>query len=446
MTARQVTTQRQTRFWARGGVDYPLIVIVVALLLIGLMMVYSATFDLAATVHDSPTYYFTRQVVWTGLGAVILVILARVEHYQWRRYSIPLMGLTLAMLLFVFFLGTIRYGARRTVWEGSIQPSELCKLLIIIYVADWVSSKGERIKQLTYGLIPFAILIGTVAALIVLQPDISTAVIIVLTAVVMFFTAGADVLQLIIGFVFGSAAFALLVSRTPHAWERVTAYLATLNDPYTNSSYHVREALAALGMGGLTGQGLGMGTQKLQALPLPHTDTIFAVLGEELGLMGTMLVIGLFAALAYRGFKIALQAPDNFGAVLAAGITISLLFQALINIAVVTATLPFTGIPLPFISYGGSSMIVSLASVGLLIGVSQGKKAKESTRRARYHLGRRDGRTRVSGSGRSRSTQPSGKSSQPHPERRANQGAVNRRRQQSASRRFKRYRDNRQKP
>lgn len=407
MSVHQLTAERQARSRERG-IDYPLIVIVVTLLLIGLMMVFSATFTWAAEAHDDPAYYFSRQAVWTALGAVVLVIMARVEHYQWRRYSIPLMGLALAMLVIVFFLGTTRFGARRTIWQGSIQPSEFCKLLIIIYVADWVSSKGERIRQVTYGLVPFAILIGTVAALIVLQPDISTAVIIVLTATVMFFTAGADVLQLILGFVFGSTTFALLISRTPHAWERVTDYLAALNDPYTNSSYHVREALAALGMGGLTGQGLGMGTQKLNALPLPHTDTIFAVLGEELGLMGTMLVIGLFAALAYRGFKIALDAPDNFGAVLAAGLTLSLLFQALINIAVVTATLPFTGIPLPFISYGGSSMVVSMASVGLLIGVSRGKRQQESTRRAHYHLGRRDGRARVSSTGRRRPARPPG--------------------------------------
>lgn len=431
MTTRQSAAERQTRFWGQG-IDYPLIIIMVTLLLIGLMMVFSATFNWATEAHDDPAYYFNRQVVWTALGAVVLVILARIEYHQWRRYSITLMGLALVMLVIVFFMGTARFGARRTLWQGSVQPSEFCKLLIIIYVADWVSSKGERIKQVTYGLIPFAILIGTVAALIVLQPDISTAVIIVLTAVVMFFTAGADLLQLIIGFVFGSAAFALFISRTPHAWERVIAYLATLNDPYSSSSYHVREALAALGLGGLTGQGLGMGTQKLHALPLPHTDTIFAVLGEELGLMGTMLVIGLFAALAYRGFKIALEAPDNFGAVLSAGITLSLLFQALINIAVVTATLPFTGIPLPFISYGGSSMIVSMASVGLLIGVSQGKHQQESKRHARYNLGRRDGRARVSGAGRSRSTEPSGRTKN----RRS-------RRSQSAARRSQRYKNNR---
>jgi cell division protein FtsW len=416
MTARQAAAERQARF-REQSLDYPLIVVIVALLLIGLMMVFSATFNWAGQVHGDTAYYLTRQVVWTALGAVVAVMVARVEYRHWRRYSIPLMGLALAMLLIVFFLGTPRFGARRTMWQGSIQPSEFCKLLIIVYVADWVSSKGERIKQVTYGLVPFAILIGVVAALIVLQPDISTSVIIVLTAVVMFFVAGADVLQLIISFVFGSAAFGLLISRTPHAWERVTAYLATLNDPYTNSSYHVREALAALGMGGLTGQGLGMGIQKLHALPLPHTDTIFAVLGEELGLMGTMLVVGLFAALAYRGFKIALEAPDTFGAVLAAGITLSLLFQALINIAVITATLPFTGIPLPFISYGGSSMVVSMASVGLLIGVSRGTRQQESTRRARYDLGRRDGRARLSVARRRRSARPASRTQKKRPRR-----------------------------
>lgn len=403
MTARDLVAERRAKSQQRG-IDYPLIVIVVALLLIGLMMVFSASFDLAAKEYSNPAHFFIRQVVWMALGGVILVLLARVEYRQWRRHSITLMGVALLMLTIVFSLGATRFGAQRTLWKGSIQPSEFSKLIIIIYVADWVSSKGERIKQVTYGLIPFAILIGAVAALIVSQPDISTAVIIVLTAVVMFFIAGADVLQLLIGFAFGSAAFALLISRSPHAWDRVTAYLAALHDPYTGSSYQVQQALAALGLGGLTGQGLGMGTQKLQALPLPHTDTIFAVLGEELGLMGTMLVVGLFAALAYRGFKIALEAPDSFGAVLAAGVTFALLFQALINIAVVTATLPFTGIPLPFISYGGSSMIVSMASVGILMGVSRGKSQKEPRRRAPYHLGRRDGRARVSRAGRRQGT------------------------------------------
>jgi len=394
MSVQDLIAERKARSQTQG-VDYALIVIVVALLLIGLMMVYSATFDLATEIYDNPAYFFIRQVVWTALGGVVLALLARIEYRQWRRHSITLMGLTLAMLVMVFFIGAIRWGAQRTLWKGSIQPSEFAKLVIIVYVADWVSSKGERIKQVTYGLIPFAILIGAVAALIVSQPDISTAIIIVLTAVVMFFIAGADILQLVIGFAFGSAAFALLISRSPHAWERVMGYIAALNDPYTGSSYQVREALAALGLGGLTGQGLGMGTQKLYALPLPHTDTIFAVLGEELGLMGTLLVIGLFAALAYRGFKIALEAPDSFGAVLAAGITFSLLFQALINIAVITATLPFTGIPLPFISYGGSSMLVSMASIGVLMGISRGKIQKESRRRARYPIGRRDRGTRI---------------------------------------------------
>jgi cell division protein FtsW len=403
MTVHGLAAQRQVQHKAHK-IDYPLIVVVVTLLLVGLMMVYSATFGLAAQEYDDPAHFFIRQVVWTALGGVLAALLARVEYRQWRRHSITLMGLVLALLVIVFIVGAARFGAQRTLWQGSIQPSEFAKIIIIIYVADWVSSKGERIKQVTYGLIPFAILIGVVAAIIVSQPDISTAVIIVLTAVVMFFTAGADLIQLLIGFAFGSAAFALLISRSAHAWARVSTYLAALNDPYAGSSYQVREALMALGLGGLTGQGLGMGTQKTSGLPLPHTDTIFAVLGEELGLMGTMLVIGLFAALAYRGFKIALEAPDNFGTVLAAGLTFSLLFQALINIAVITATLPFTGIPLPFISYGGSSMVVSLAGVGILIGVSRGKIQKEPRRRARYHLRRRDRRARVSRTGRRQST------------------------------------------
>ncbi len=380
--------------------DYLLVIIVATLLLIGLMMVYSATFDLGYKEYDQPTYFLIRQIAWSALGAVGLVVATRIEYQRWRRFSIPIMGGTLLLLVAVLLFGSESFGARRSLWNGSIQPSELCKLAVIIYIADWLSSKEEKIRQVTYGLIPFAILIGVIAGLIVLQPDFSTAILIVTTSMVMFFIAGADLVQLIISLIFGGAAFAFLITRSSHASERIIAFIDSLNNPYSSNNYHLQRALIALGSGGLTGRGLGDSQQKFDYLPLSHTDSIFAVLGEELGLLGCLVVMGLFAALAYRGFKIALQAPDDFGTVLAVGITCWLIFQALINIAVVTATVPFTGIPLPFISFGGSSLIASMAGVGLLLSISRSTQHEETKESARFDLRRRNRRPRLSRSSR----------------------------------------------
>jgi cell division protein FtsW len=380
--------------------DYMLIVIIVSLLLIGLMIVYSATFDLAYRVYGQSTYFFIRQMVWSALGLAVMLVMTRIKYHRWQRFSIPIMGGTLLLLSAVLFIGSERFGAQRSLWNGSIQPSEFCKLAVIIYIAAWLASKGEKIQRATYGLIPFAILIGLIAGLIVLQPDFSTAILIVITTVAMFFIAGADLVQLLISFIFGSATFAFLITRSAHASTRVANFLESLSDPYSSSNYHLQQALIALGSGGISGRGLGDSRQKFGYLPLSHTDSIFAVLGEELGLIGCLVVIGLFAALAYRGFKIALNAPDNFGTVLASGITCWLIFQALINIAVVTATLPFTGLPLPFISFGGSSLVASMAGVGLLLSISRGTQGGEAEESASFDIRRRNRRPRLSRSGR----------------------------------------------
>ncbi len=379
-------------------IDYPLIIVLASLLLIGLMMVYSASFSFGYAVFDQPTHFFGRQILWALLGTAGMIVMMSIDYHIWRRFSVPLMAGTLLLLILLLIVGKERLGSVRFFFGGSVQPSELCKLIIIIYVADWLSSKEERLRMVTYGLIPFAILIGVVAGLIVMQPDFSTAILIVVTAIAMFFIAGADLLQLAIGFIFGGVTFAVLIRRSLHAVERINTYLASLFGGEVN--YHVQQNLSALKEGGLFGVGLGNGYFKLQGsiLPLAHNDSIFAVLGEELGLIGCLLVVGLFAALAYRGFQISLEATDDFGTVLAAGLTCWLIFQALINIAVTTNTLPFTGIPLPFVSYGGSSLAVSMTGVGLLLGISRGNLEERSEESARYDFGRRDGRPRISNS------------------------------------------------
>lgn len=406
----QSNVQHTRKVEANPKYDYLLIIAVAALLIVGLMMVYSATFALGYQLYGQPTYFFIRQMLWMALGLIAMIITARIEYHTWRRWSIPMMAGALLLLGLVLAVGSDRFGGQRWLLNGSVQPGELTKLAVTMYIADWLSSKGARIRQVTYGLIPFAILLGFVTGLIMLQPDFSTAVLIATTAIAMFFIAGGDMWQMIASSILGGATFTLLITRSAYRLVRITSFLNPMGDQL-GSNYQVRQILIALGSGGITGLGLGASRQKFGYIPASHTDGIFAILGEELGLIGCLMVIALFAFLAYRGFRIALAAPDSFGTVLAAGITCSLIFQALINIAVVTATVPFTGIPLPFISFGGSSLVISMTGVGLLLAISRGtlpeeaeypQDQEEKVSRASHDLRRRDRGSRVPRPGRRR--------------------------------------------
>jgi cell division protein FtsW len=384
-----------------GRPDYVLMLIVVALLIIGLMMVYSSSFPLAYGLYGESTYFLVRQGVWVSMGLVIMALVMRIEYHRWQRLSIVLMLLTLALLVAVLLFGEEVNGSKQFLWGASIQPSEVCKVTTVLYIAHWLSSKGEKLRQATYGLIPFAILIGTISGLIILEPDFGTAILMIATAAGMFFIAGADLLQLVLSSVVAGSTFLLLVANSEYAWRRVGTFL---QDPFTSplgrDTYQIITTLVALGTGGISGAGLGSGQQKLLFLPAAHTDAVFAVLGEELGLIGCLTVVSLFAALAYRGFRIASQAQDTFGFILASGITIWLTVQALVNIAVVTASLPFTGLPLPFISYGGSSLVISMMGVGVLLSLSRGTREKTEADNAAYGFWGRHGRARLSDSGR----------------------------------------------
>ncbi|MGD1995327.1 MAG: FtsW/RodA/SpoVE family cell cycle protein [Anaerolineae bacterium] len=383
--------------------DYVLILVVAALLLLGLLMVYSTTFDRSYRETESPFHYLERQALWAGLGLAIAAILTWLEYEWLRRMAVPIMGMTLILLVLVLFVGQERFGARRNLLEGSVQPGELAKLTTVIYIATWVSSKGEQIRDVTYGLVPFAVLIGLLAGLVVLQPDLSTAAVIVMTGLATFFVGGADLLQLVIGGVVGGAVFSGLVLLYPHAQRRLHDFFVMLRDP-SQMSYHAQESLITLGSGGMFGSGLGLGRQKFGHLPFPFTDSIFAVIGEELGLVGCLLVLGLYALLCWRGLRIALRARGGFGVVLACGLTVLLASQALINVGVVVGVLPFTGMVLPFISLGGSSLLVSLAGVGILLSISRGGHPREWRGSAHLDFGRRDGGTRLSRAGRSASS------------------------------------------
>ncbi|MCA9972267.1 MAG: cell division protein FtsW [Anaerolineales bacterium] len=372
MTTVNVVRKRSNRVLPgiRLRFDTWLLLAVAGLVVVGMLMVYSTTFDYGIRFQDEAGYYIKRQLGALGLGVAAIVVIMQFDYHAFRRISVPFLGLTLLALVVLLFAGEIFLGARRGLYQGSYQPSEVAKLATILYIAHWLSSKGDRIKILTYGLLPFSVITGVVCALIVRQPDLSTAVLIALISFTLFFIAGADWRQFTLAGVVGGSVFVFLMLTLPHAAARVDAYTAALRDPQ-QASWHVQQALIALGRGGMFGVGLGESTQKFGPLPMAHTDGVFAVLGEELGLAGTLLVIGLLVLLVWRGVRIARQARDSYGALLALGVTSWLAYQSLINIAVITAVIPFTGIPLPFLSYGGSSLLVSLLGVGILLNISR---------------------------------------------------------------------------
>jgi cell division protein FtsW len=391
--------------------DVFLVAIVVVLVGLGLVMIFSASYVQANAVYGQSAFFFLRQLRWLVLGLAAMFVLAFLDYRYLKRLSVLIMAGTILVLVALLLFGEERLGARLHLANGSIQPSEIAKLTIAIYIAYWVTSKGERLRDLSYGLVPFAILLGLITSLIVLQPDFGTASVVVVTGMVMFFVAGADLKQLLISLMVAGGTLYLAVTRAPHANQRLQEFVAGLSDPLTGSSYQVREILLALARGGLFGVGLGNGSGKVTGgVPLLWSDSIFAVVGEELGLLGALMIVALFVALAYRGLSISLKSQDQFGLVLGCGITAWLAFQAFLNMAVSTAMLPFTGLTLPFVSYGGSSLLASLAGIGVLLSISRYGTKEPATARlsgdrkapAAARVGWWDRWTRLSHLGRSR--------------------------------------------
>lgn len=376
----RATYERRTRQETKRELrsDFWLLLTVLALLTIGLLMVYSATYTLGYFNHDDASYYLRRQSLWAALGLIAMVVVWRIDYRAWQKFSVPLMGLTVAMLIVLLVLGGAQWGATRWLLGSSVQPSELAKLAVILYIAHWASSKGDRIRQMDAGLIPFGVLVGGICGLIILQPDYSTAFLIAITAAAMFFIAGADLLQFVVGGAISMTTLVLVATRADYRVARLEAFMDPFQDS-TASGYQITQALISLASGGMFGEGLGSSRGEVGVLPLGHSDVIFAILGQELGLVMGLIVLGLFLFFAYRGFRIGAEAPDGFGTVLASGITCWILFQAMINIAVVTNTIPFTGIPLPFISSGGSALVTALAGVGFLLSVSRAEPKEAET-------------------------------------------------------------------
>lgn len=391
---------------ARLGIDVPLLLVSSILVVFGILMVYSASWDFSLAIYRSPTYIFTRQLLWLGLGLSLAVILTFLDYHHWRKLAVPAILATIIFLIAVLFISDVRHGAVRTLFSGSIQPSELAKLTTVIYLAVWLYSKRDDLGDLSLGLLPLAGILGILGGLIVVQPDISAVITIFFLGGTLFFLAGGDLKQIGLLIVVAAVVGWFVVFVNPTGVERIESYLAGLKDP-TQASYHVRRSLEAFAKGGWFGVGIGNAQTKLTGLPVPPTDSIFAVVGEETGVVGACLLIGLYATFLWRGLGIARRAPDGLGTLLAAGLSLWLVMEAFVNMAVMINLLPFAGNALPFISAGGSNLLVSFAAVGLLLNISRlSVKSKENNGRpygAFVDLRWRNRRRRVSRARRSTS-------------------------------------------
>lgn len=353
--------------------DAGVVLAVGALLLLGVVMVFSASAVRAADQFGNPYYYLVRQSAFAALGLVAMSITARIDYRWWRRLAWPILLVCLALLVVVLIpgVGMVVNGARRWIGLGplSFQPSEFMKFGMVIFVADHLARAGDQVRRWRTLLVPLAVL-GLTFGLIMLEPDLGTSLSIAGTVYILLFLGGADLGHLAALAAVGTAAVTYYALSAEYRRDRLLTFLDPQRDPL-GDSYQVLQGLYALASGHLWGLGLGRSRQKFWYLPEPHTDYIFAIVGEELGFLGASLVVWLFFLFAWRGYRIAARAPDRFGALLAAGVTTMIVLQALMNIAVVTSSMPATGIPLPLISYGGSSLVVTLAGVGILLGVSR---------------------------------------------------------------------------
>ncbi len=359
---------------SRRPPDYALIGSVATLLAVGLVMVFSSSSVRALSDVGDAYYYLKRQLAWAVLGLGVMLAMARVEHWDIRKHARLIFALSFVCIIIVLIpgVGLAAGGARRWLGYGVLrfQPSELIKLTMVIYMAWLLSRDPERIKSFVRGVLPYVLLLGLVFWLILQQPDLGTAVAVSGTVVVMLFAAGARLGHLAL---LGLGAVPVLIYAVVGAEYRLSRFLAYL-DPFADpqgSGFHIIQALYALGSGGLFGLGLGNSRQKFFYLPAEHTDFIFAILGEELGFVGAVFVIGLFLIIAWRGYNTAMSAPDTFSSLLATGITTMIVMQALLNMGVVTGILPITGVPLPLVSFGGSSLVPTLAGVGILLNISK---------------------------------------------------------------------------
>jgi cell division protein FtsW len=359
----------------KGPIDFPLFIVILILLCFGLVMVFSASMVEDYRKYDNIYYHLIKQGLWIvlGIGAFFTTLIIPYEKYKNRKLINAGMLISLGLLVIVLFMPAVK-GASRWIGFGTfkIQPSEVAKLMIIVYLADHISRKGEKMKSLTKGLFPVFLVAGLFAALILKEPNMSTAMIVLAVTFCMIIVGDARFSHLITLVAIGLAGGGYLAMSEGYRRDRVLGFL----DPWKDSlgtGYQAIQSLYALGAGGFFGTGLGQSRQKWYYIPEAQTDFIFAIIGEELGFLGVLFVILLFVILVWRGMKIALNCKDKFGSLLATGITALIAVQSSINLLVVSSSMPVTGVTLPLISYGGSSFLFTMAALGVLLNISRHK-------------------------------------------------------------------------
>lgn len=399
-TTNPTTRQNKVLKSLRLGLDVPLLLAVASLMAFGLLMVYSASWSASLDISDSPAYFFTNQLRWAILGSIGMVAISLFDYHRMQKLVVPMMLVTLVMLALVLTVSETRFNARRALLGGSVQPSELAKLVIIIYLAFWLYSKRDVLNNITFGLLPMGAILGITGGIILAQPDLSAVLTIIILGGLMFFLAGVDWKQVLIIVIIAALLGYILVTIMPTGKARLDSYIAGLRDP-VEASYHVQRSIESVVRGGIFGVGIGQGATKFTGLPVAHTDSIFAVIAEETGLLGAAGVILLYLVVLWRGLTIASRAPDLLGKLLAAGCTLWLVLEASINMGVMVNLLPFAGNALPFISAGGSSLTMCLAAVGLIMSVARVSNRESTSKEGRsfsavVDLRRRNGRRSVS--------------------------------------------------
>jgi len=352
-----------------------LLLVLMTLVIFGLVMIASAGIAYSRTRFGDSYFFFKRQLFYGVIpGLAVLFVAQKINYKFWKEISFPLFIVSIILLILVFVPGfeSRIYGASRWLQLGSFsfQPSEMLKLSIIIYLAAWLENRHERVRDFYEGLVPFLMIIGFVSFLLIKQPDMGTLGVIILISMSIFFISGAKLSHIAMIIICGFLSLMALVKMESYRMNRLLVYLHPELDP-RGIGYQINQALLAIGSGGIFGLGLGNSLQKFNYLPEPVGDSIFAIIGEELGMLGAVFLVSLFVFFALRGLKIARHAPDRFAKLVAIGISSWIICQASINISAICGLIPLTGIPLPFISYGGTSLVFLMAGVGILLNISK---------------------------------------------------------------------------
>lgn len=376
-TPRGRTVPGRHRATAADGTDsgWLLLVAVVAMLCVtGLMMVLSASSVEALRRYGGAWYFFQRQAIWVAIGGLTLLGVAAFDYRRWKRLVIPMVAASVVLLVVVLVPGVGITAGGSTRWLGAgwlrVQPSELAKLAVLLFGADLLDRRRHQLHDWRAVLKPMGVTTGLLVGLVLLQPDMGTAMLMVLVVLALLFVGGVPLATMGTLGLAAAVASVGLAKVEGYRWTRVLSFRDPFGDP-TNTGYQLSQSLVALGTGGLDGVGLGASRAKWGFLPNAHTDFIFAIIGEELGLLGTLLVLTLFVAFATLGVRVALRAPDRFGTLVAAGATAWVTSQAVVNMGAVIGLLPITGVPLPFVSFGGSSLVVTMAATGILLNVAR---------------------------------------------------------------------------